>query len=410
MTPINSLLYADDVALIGSSHEVRQMLELAGAHSLALGYRWSPSKCAILNPPSRTSSRWVPHSIYNEAIPIVEEFVYLGVPFRRNGISVPSMLDRRKRATMYQMSQLNQIGVNRSGFPLLFSSRLYAAFARPMIEYGLAIAHLRGVDYTALEKIQDKSLRMIFGGHSAASTAVFNLMTNLPSMRFRADVLATKYCLRAQTLPQGCLFSLLSASVASSSLDVLRGRKMYQDLSVALPAGSSTRQVSTWLHRYRQDLFTEFHATTDKVLIKACLPFLRIDPVMYVPASRADRSRLIRWRMHWLPGTPRECACHIGRTTRRHLGLCPRIPYELYLALPPPMDPEANPIDNALNLLPVSRSAAPPPYWVELCTILWHIDQLCNPDGDYTTDSPPGQEWVSQSHSLFTDSLVQDER
>jgi hypothetical protein len=311
---------------------------------------------------------------------------------------------------MYQMSQLNQIGVNRSGFPLLFSTRLYAAFARPMIEYGLAITNLRGVDYTALEKIQDKSLRMIFGGHSAASTAVFNLMTNLPSMRFRVDVLVTKYCLRAQTLPRNCLLSLLSAVIPSPSLKLLRGNKMYQELSAAIPADSSTRQISKWLRQYRQDLFTEFHATTHKVLIKACLPLLRVDPVMYVPASRADRSRLIRWRMHWLPGTPRDCACYIDRTTRRHLSLCPGIPYELYLALPSPVDPEANTIDNALNLLPVSRSAAPPPYWVELCTILWHIDQICNPDGDYTTDAPPGQEWVSQSHSLSADSLVQDER
>ncbi|KAK4508974.1 PH domain-containing protein [Mucor velutinosus] len=47
---INALLYADDVAILGSAREVKQMLTLAESHSLALGYRWAPAKCAIINP------------------------------------------------------------------------------------------------------------------------------------------------------------------------------------------------------------------------------------------------------------------------------------------------------------------------------------------------------------------------
>ncbi|KAG1303548.1 hypothetical protein G6F62_015795 [Rhizopus arrhizus] len=43
-TAINSLLYADDVAILGSASEVKQMLDLAQIHSQVLGYRWSPTK------------------------------------------------------------------------------------------------------------------------------------------------------------------------------------------------------------------------------------------------------------------------------------------------------------------------------------------------------------------------------
>ncbi|KAI8889640.1 hypothetical protein K501DRAFT_315086, partial [Backusella circina FSU 941] len=46
-TPINSLLYADDVAIIGSPRQVQRMMNLAAQHSHRLGYRWSPSKCAV---------------------------------------------------------------------------------------------------------------------------------------------------------------------------------------------------------------------------------------------------------------------------------------------------------------------------------------------------------------------------
>ncbi|KAG1128139.1 hypothetical protein G6F38_013639 [Rhizopus arrhizus] len=77
-TPINSLLYADDVALVGSASEVRHMLDLAQIHSLTLGYKWSPPKCAVLNATSPSSSRYVQMSLYGQDLPTAEEFTYLG--------------------------------------------------------------------------------------------------------------------------------------------------------------------------------------------------------------------------------------------------------------------------------------------------------------------------------------------
>ncbi|KAG1001544.1 hypothetical protein G6F27_012775 [Rhizopus arrhizus] len=128
-TAINSLLYADDVAILGSPSEVKQMLDLAQIHSQVLGYRWSPTKCAILNAPDPTSSRYVRLTLYDEDIPSVDEFVYLGVPFVRNGISPSRLVAHRKPGAQLKMAQLSAIGANRSGFSLLFSSRLYAMFS-----------------------------------------------------------------------------------------------------------------------------------------------------------------------------------------------------------------------------------------------------------------------------------------
>ncbi|KAK4508973.1 uncharacterized protein ATC70_008055 [Mucor velutinosus] len=56
---------------------------------------------------------------------------------------------------------------------------------------GIGIANMRVADFKALEKVQDTCLRMIFGGHRAASTMVFRHMTNLPLMRQRVPILVT---------------------------------------------------------------------------------------------------------------------------------------------------------------------------------------------------------------------------
>lgn len=395
-TAINLLLYADDVALFGSALEVQRMLSLAESHSQLLGYRWSPPKCALLNSPSPTSSTYVPLTLYGELLPAVDEFIYLGVPFRRTGIYSSGMVLKSKPGAMASMSQLNAIGVNRSGFPFLLSSRLYASFVRPKLEYGLAISKLLVKDYNALEKVQDSCLRMIFGGHRAASTMVFRHLTNLPSMRFRADVLVTKYCIRAQYLPDDCLLSLLSSTLSNPSLPRLKDLRMVQDMPEPLFSNGSQAALQKWFCNYRQKLFNEFVSKTDKVLIRACPPVVRVDPVMYLPASRTDRSRLIRWRMGWLPGKPKPCPCGFDHTSRRHLQQnCYKVPAILWSRLPlPPSDSVANVIDYALNQLPLTSKSCPD-WWSDLCTLLWHFDQLCNPDGDYSTDPTPGLVWSS---------------
>ncbi|KAG0770991.1 hypothetical protein G6F22_016889 [Rhizopus arrhizus] len=110
------------------------MLDLAQIHSLTLGYKWSPPKCAVLNAPSPGSSRFVQMSLYGQDLPTTEQFTYLGVPFDSKGISVSAMIKHRSSSTLAAMAQLHSMGLNRQGFTLLLSSRLFAAFVRPKLE------------------------------------------------------------------------------------------------------------------------------------------------------------------------------------------------------------------------------------------------------------------------------------
>ncbi|KAI8966914.1 hypothetical protein BDF20DRAFT_903547 [Mycotypha africana] len=117
---------------------------------------------------------------------------------------------------------------------------------------------------------------------------------------------------------------------------------------------------------------------------------------MYLPASRSDRSRLVRWRMGWIPGKPKSCPCGLDHTSRRHLTTdCPKISFDTWLNLPlAPMETNLTRVDHALNDLPTSASATCPSYWVTLCRLLWTYDTFCNPEGDYSTDPDPGAVWL----------------
>jgi hypothetical protein len=134
------------VAIFGTATEVQRMLDLAAAHSHQLGYRWSPTKCATINSPR-------PLTLCGEELQSVEEFVYLGLPFRKAGLSASSLIQHRTQGTRLAMATLQEIGARPSGFHPLLSTRLYRQFIRPKFEYGLAISLLRKVDIQALNRL-----------------------------------------------------------------------------------------------------------------------------------------------------------------------------------------------------------------------------------------------------------------
>ncbi|OAD65114.1 hypothetical protein PHYBLDRAFT_153773 [Phycomyces blakesleeanus NRRL 1555(-)] len=245
------------------------MVNLAAQHSFLLGYCWSPSKCAIVYPSFRS-----PHqqqlSIYGELLPAVQEFIYLGVPFRNKGICGPSVVSHHHSGTLATMSNLNSVGACRSGFSLLLSSRLYKTFVRPIFEYGLAITILRKKDYTEIERIQDKCLRMIVGGHATSSTAVLKHICNLPSMQFCSDILISNFCICAQSLLSGCLLSLLHLHhPQSSSLPALSKNSLFVSIPITLNFHSNTK-LKRFFETFHQFKFDQMRLTNTKVLLQAC--------------------------------------------------------------------------------------------------------------------------------------------
>ncbi|KAG0999024.1 hypothetical protein G6F27_013835 [Rhizopus arrhizus] len=139
------------------------MLKLCEDHSLSLGYRWNPLKCAVLNHPtsSSSSSGSTQLKLYGTPLPLVDKFVYLGMPFIKTGLSAASVLPLRSPGVLQLMGILNKIGVNRQGFSLLLCARIYATFVRPKFEYGLAISKFSAAQVKEIERLQDRCLRMM---------------------------------------------------------------------------------------------------------------------------------------------------------------------------------------------------------------------------------------------------------
>ncbi|KAG2178935.1 hypothetical protein INT43_001782 [Umbelopsis isabellina] len=341
--PINSLLFADDVALLGTPTEVQQMLDIAAAYSLKQGYRWSPTKCAVLNGPRQ-------FTLYDEVLPTVDELSILA--YHSNALACPPP---RCSRTAYQR----------------LGAHLYRTFIRPKFEYALAISNFQVSDYRDLEQIQDRCLRMIFGGHRRSSTAVFRHLCNLPTMRQRATTL---------------VFNPLAPHHRLASL---RRNTLYL-VNPPLPPP----YVKEIILAYRQEQLQQVREK--RALMKGCRPTIGINPMLTVPATRRERSRLMRWRMGWLPGQPRECSCGNDHLSRRHVMECPIIPSHFLDTLPAPPESDQNAVDFAISALTTSPRL-PPPFWSDLLNILLHVDRLIHPDTIFPEEPVPGSSWTEPS-------------
>jgi hypothetical protein len=241
-------------------------------------------------------------------------------------------------------------------------------------------------------------------GHRNTSAEALRQICNIPSTSEGVLTLGFKFCLRLRNLPPDCLLLLLAPQVpARSRLSFLKRNPLFLT-SVSSPLLKpeqivlAHRQTSLTLRR------------TKKVLLRGCRQEIGIDPILLIPATRRERSRLIRWRIGWLSGQPRRCPCltphHsdpdcLSRVSRPHLLACPLRPRELWDALPPtPADTHM--LEHAISQIP-SFPSSPPPYWSALLSLLYHIDQLCLLEGTLPLEPSPGALWLN--HNLVMERL-----
>ncbi|KAI8642563.1 hypothetical protein BD408DRAFT_416430 [Parasitella parasitica] len=87
-------------------------------------------------------------------------------------------------------------------------------------------------------------------------------------------------------------------------------------------------------------------------MISTCRPTLVVDPILWLPMTRMERSQVLRWRLGWLPGgKPRPCPFHpTTNLTRAHVTDCLQIHRRLQL-------PESikDPLSFLLDLLPLKQ-------------------------------------------------------
>jgi hypothetical protein len=330
---MNCLLYADDVALVGTATSMPRILKVAEAHLRHLGYRWNPAKCVLVNSPSDYGGRHL--KLYGSEIPIADSFSYLGIPInRKDQLDTQLLLDRNIQSAVSAMRVgLRPLGFASAAFSRMVASKLYSVFIRPKLEYGLCVCILLAKHMKALEKAHNTCLRLAFGGHPKSSTAVLCHMTNLPSMSDRFQMPMFKSVIRIQELPEDTLLDTIIRTISRATFQWFRLLKL-SELWAKFPEGTTDTRLQLVYEagfmgrhflEYRQqvhDALLSHPTRAPPVLIVACRPTLGVDPILYLPMSLHSRSRLRRWRMGWLSARPIACRCGAPHASRSHLILC----------------------------------------------------------------------------------------
>ncbi|PHZ12829.1 uncharacterized protein RHIMIDRAFT_137672 [Rhizopus microsporus ATCC 52813] len=110
-----------------------------------------------------------------------------------------------------------------------------------------------------------------------------------------------------------------------------------------------------------------------------CRPTISLDPVLWLPVSKSERSRCIRWRLGWLlGGRYKTCPRHPGQPfTKAHTIHC----FQMHRRL---MIPQtiSDPLFFILNMLPTKKPRPPNTTlswtirWPNICRILYELDYL----------------------------------
>ncbi|KAI9255129.1 hypothetical protein BDA99DRAFT_153403 [Phascolomyces articulosus] len=74
-------------------------------------------------------------------------------------------------------------------------------------------------------------------------------------------------------------------------------------------------------------IFSAIHCSNSAKILKACRPNLEVDPILWIPMTKKECSRCIRWRIGWLPGgKPKTCiTCKCSTLTKKHAITCLRL-------------------------------------------------------------------------------------
>ncbi|CEP13041.1 hypothetical protein [Parasitella parasitica] len=141
-------------------------------------------------------------------------------------------------------------------------------------------------------------------------------MNNMANMSDRMVVLCAKNLVRVHQLPADALLTLFIQQLLTTRtchLKKLQKRNtIWQQLTADLPITRTTRQIyidrTDLKFQINQFLLDQWHATQSNFVSAGhCRTTVGTDPIMYLPMTVHERSRLIRWRMGWLSGKPQAC-------------------------------------------------------------------------------------------------------
>ena len=181
---LNSLLYADDVVLVArNGRHLKRLLEIAQEDSLARGYRFSPTKCAVI------SNDNVPKRLYNADVPSVQSFCYLGMDMTAAGVDEIAHAKPRIGKAEAAAKSLARVGARSANLSARCLSQLYKCVVRPGLEYGLPLLVNRKTALSLVNKCQMRILKHAVGLPLNSLNLFVEALTSCPPMEVRQKLL-----------------------------------------------------------------------------------------------------------------------------------------------------------------------------------------------------------------------------
>lgn len=185
--PLTSFWYADDGAVVARDPvTLQRILHEAEAFSKEMNFRFSPTKCEVMNSD-------VAITIYGQPLPRCTQFKYLGVWFGPGGADWRLHFHKMVEKGRNQLSFWRSIGFNSSGFKLRTRRMVYVTFLRPVVEYCLSISP--GVKHItdALESFQSEALRACFSVGKCTSQAAMRALAGVTTFEHRRLELKARF-------------------------------------------------------------------------------------------------------------------------------------------------------------------------------------------------------------------------
>jgi exonuclease III len=159
------LLFADDLVLIcPSRRKLRKALKRLGTWADTWKMRFGAAKCGVMcvssdnDNESIRNETWV---LQGEAIPVVKEYKYLGLPFR-NDLDLDRVTESRAAKTGAALhSALNMIGCRT--IPVGLKLLIFKALVIPVATFGGELTGMSRVRLESVQRIINQGLRKIAG-------------------------------------------------------------------------------------------------------------------------------------------------------------------------------------------------------------------------------------------------------
>jgi Reverse transcriptase (RNA-dependent DNA polymerase) len=199
---INSLLYADDIALIANdAQDMRRLLQMAERYQCRNNFLFNAAKCEVIqNNTSKTKFYLNDVQLAN-----VETFVYLGIDVNDRGVDALRLAQRRTQLAEQTARLLQSVGLNRYAWPFEVRLIAFKTMIRPVYEYGSVLMLRNSKALAKLSSTQHNILCQMLGTRPSTSKNRVHSFWGVQKAEDRVHDLAARWLLQARDKPSTCL-------------------------------------------------------------------------------------------------------------------------------------------------------------------------------------------------------------